>query len=152
MVIFGEDLAALLGLLFALGAVVMTMVTGNPLWDAMGTLAIGVLLVVVAIFISVEVKAMLIGQSVEPQTRILMQAFLEQRPEIEKVYNLLTLQLGNDVMVSIKAKMQGEETAVGMIAQINAIERELKRRFPEVRFSFFEPDISDRDEAEPATQ
>ena len=152
VVIFGEDLAALFGLVFALGAVVLTMLTGNPLWDALGTLAIGVLLVVVAIFISIEVKAMLIGQSVEPETRERMQAFLEQRPEIEKVYNLLTLQLGSDVMVSIKAKMQGEESALGMIAQINAIERELKRRFPEVRFSFFEPDVDDRDEAKTLAQ
>jgi cation diffusion facilitator family transporter len=147
VVIFGEDLAALLGLALALIAVVLSMLTGNPVWDALGTLAIGVLLVVVAVFISVEVKAMLIGQSVDPQTREQMREFLEQRPEIEKLFNLLTLQLGSDVMVSIKAKMRGEETAVGMIAQINAIERELKRRFPEVRFSFFEPDVDDRDEA-----
>ncbi|MFZ1390096.1 MAG: cation diffusion facilitator family transporter, partial [Dokdonella sp.] len=137
VVIFGEDLAALLGLMLALVAVVMSMLTGNPVWDAIGTLAIGALLVIVAVFISIEVKAMLIGQSVEPQTRQKMLEFLEQRPEVEKIYNLLTLQLGNDVMVSIKAKMHGEESAVGMIAQINAVERELKRRFPEVRFSFF---------------
>jgi cation diffusion facilitator family transporter len=146
VVIFGEDLAALIGLALALIAVVLSMLTGNPIWDALGTLAIGALLVVVAIFISVEVKAMLIGQSVDPQTREQMREFLEQRPEIEKLFNLLTLQLGNDVMVSIKAKMHGEDSAVGMIAQINAIERELKRRFPDVRFSFFEPDVDDRDE------
>ncbi|HPG94421.1 MAG TPA: cation transporter, partial [Dokdonella sp.] len=152
VVIFGEDLAALLGLMLALVAVVMSMLTGNPVWDAIGTLAIGALLVIVAVFISVEVKAMLIGQSVEPHTRQQMREFLEQRPEIEKLYNLLTLQLGNDVMVSIKAKMQGEKSAVGMIGQINAIERELKRHFPEVRFSFFEPDVDDADEAEIVAQ
>lgn len=146
VVIFGEDLAALLGLVFALFAVVLSMLTGNPLWDALGTLAIGALLIVVAILISVEVKAMLIGQSVEPRSRQRMLEFLEQRPEIDKIYNLLTLQLGNDVMVSVKAKMRGEETAAGMVRQINAIERELRRRFPEVRFSFFEPDVTDHDE------
>lgn len=148
VVIFGEDLAALLGLVFALIAIVLAMLTGNPLWDALGTLAIGVLLIVVAILISIEVKAMLIGQSVEPLTRQRMREFLEERPEIDKVYNLLTLQLGNDVVVSIKAKMRGEESASGLIAQINTIERELKRCFPEVRFSFFEPDIEDLDEVE----
>ena len=148
VVIFGEDLAALLGLAFALVAVVMAMITGNPLWDAVGTLAIGALLIVVAVFISVEVKAMLIGQSVDPEIGQQMREFLDQRPEIECVYNLLTLQLGNDVMVSIKAKMRGEDSALGMIAQINAVERELKRRFPNVRFSFFEPDIDDRDPGE----
>ena len=61
IVIFGEDLAALLGLAFALVAIVLTIVTGNPLFDAVGTLAIGVLLVVVAVFIAIEVKALLIG-------------------------------------------------------------------------------------------
>lgn len=141
VVIFGEDLAALLGLVFALVAVILAVVTGNPVWDAIGTLAIGVLLVVVAVFISIEVKAMLIGQSVDPQLKAQMQEFLAQRPEIEKVFNLLTLQLGNDIMVSIKAKMRGEDSALGMVAQINTVERELKRRFPGVRFSFFEPDV-----------
>lgn len=150
VVIFGEDLAALLGLALALVAVCIAMVTGNPVWDAVGTLAIGALLIIVAVFISVEVKAMLIGQSVDPEIRDQMRKFLENRPEIERVYNLLTLQLGNDVMVSVKAKMRGEESAAGMIMQINAVERELKRRYPEVRFSFFEPDFTDEDEGEAA--
>lgn len=145
VVIFGEDLAALLGLVFALFAVVLTMLTGNPLWDAIGTLMIGVLLIVVAVFISVEVKAMLIGQSVDPSVQQDIRTFLEQRTEIDMVYNLVTLQLGNDVMVSVKAKMKGESSAAGMIAQINAVERELKRNFPQVRFSFFEPDVVDAD-------
>ena len=64
-------------------------------------LAIGALLIVVAVLISIEVKAMLIGQSIEPQSRRNLLDFLDQRPEIEKVYNLLTLQLGNDVLVSV---------------------------------------------------
>jgi len=145
VVIFGEDLAALLGLVLALIAVVVSMVTGNPVWDAIGTLAIGALLIIVAVFISVEVKAMLIGQSVDPDVRAQIHEFLEERPEIERVYNLLTLQLGNDVMVSIKACMRGEDSAGGMIAQINAVELEMRRRFPQIRFSFFEPDNEDDD-------
>ncbi len=152
VVIFGEDLAALLGLMFALFAVALAMLTGNPLWDALGTLAIGALLIVVAILISVEVKAMLIGQSVDPQLSRELRAYLEQRPEIDVLYNLITLQLGNDVMVSIKARMRGEESAIGLIGQINAIEHELRQRFPEVRFSFFEPDIDDANHLEAAVQ
>ncbi|MGB0132679.1 cation diffusion facilitator family transporter [Dokdonella sp.] len=143
VVIFGEDLAALLGLVFALFAVSMAMLTGNPVWDAIGTLAIGVLLIVVAIFISIEVKAMLIGQSVDSDTRKDMRSYLEERDEVAEVYNLLTLQLGNDVMVSVKARMQGETSALGMINQINTVEREFRARFPDVRFSFFEPDVTD---------
>src|SRR3546814_1324130 len=66
VVIFGEDLAALLGLVFALFAVMASVITGNPIWDAVGTVAIGVLLIVVAVLVAIEVKAMLIGQSVDP--------------------------------------------------------------------------------------
>ena len=152
VVIFGEDLAALVGLVFALFAVGLSMWTGNPVWDAVGTLAIGALLIVVAVLISIEVKAMLIGQSVDPQLSRDLRAYLGQRPEIEELYSLITLQLGNDVMVSIKARMRGEESAIGLIGQINAIERELKQRYPEVRFSFFEPDVDDSNHLETAAQ
>ncbi|MEO7014835.1 MAG: cation diffusion facilitator family transporter [Dokdonella sp.] len=152
VVIFGEDLAALVGLVLALFAVGLSMLTGNPLWDAVGTLAIGALLIVVAVLISVEVKAMLIGQSVDPQLSRDLRGYLEQRPEIDKIYNLITLQLGNDVMVSIKARMRGEDSAIGLIDQINAIEKELKQRFPQVRFSFFEPDVDDTNHLDIAAQ
>ncbi|MGB0134313.1 cation diffusion facilitator family transporter [Dokdonella sp.] len=149
VVIFGEDLAALLGLVFALFAVGLSMLTGNPIWDAIGTLAIGVLLIVVAVFISIEVKAMLIGQSVDSDTRKEMLEYLEQRSEIAQVYNLLTLQLGNDVMVSVKARMREDTSANGMIKQINTVEREFRSHFSAVRFSFFEPDNSDHEEENP---
>lgn len=143
IVIFGEDLAALLGLTLALIAVVLTMLTGNAVFDALGTLAIGVLLVVIAVFIAVEVKALLIGQGVEPARKAAMLAFLEQRPEIARVFNLLTLQLGKDVMVAIKAEMNRDLSTRGVVDGINAVERELKAAFPEVRWSFFEPDVAD---------
>lgn len=143
IVIFGEDLAALLGLIFALGAVLLTMATGDPLFDALGTLAIGVLLVVTAVFIGVEVKALLIGQSVDPELRQEIHAFIEQRPEVLRVFNLITLQLGPDVMVSVKAEMRRDASAAELIDAINAIERDLRLRFPEIRWSYFEPDVAD---------
>jgi cation diffusion facilitator family transporter len=143
IVILGEDLAALLGLMFALIAIVLTVVTGNPLFDAIGTIAIGVLLVVVAIFIAVEVKALLIGQSVDPELRERMKAFIEARPEVVRVFNLITLQLGPDVMISVKAEMRRDATALDMVNAINAVERDLKAAFPEIRWSFFEPDFED---------
>ncbi|MDQ3617559.1 MAG: cation diffusion facilitator family transporter [Pseudomonadota bacterium] len=143
VVIFGEDLAALLGLIFALIAVVLTMVTGNPTWDALGTIAIGVLLIVVAVFVAVEVKAMLIGQSMDPLRLQEMRVFLEARPQIEAVINLLTLQLGNQVLVSVQAQMREKHNVDALIEQVNQIERELKQAFPEVLWSFFEPDNKD---------
>ena len=143
LVIFGEDSAALLGLSFALVAIVLTWVTGNPMWDALGSVCIGVLLILVAIFIGIEVKALLIGQGVEPGTRDKMLTFLKGRAEIEKVFNLLTLQMGNDVVVAIKAKMKDQESAEEMIRAINRCEAAFKEVFPETMWLFFEPDIKD---------
>lgn len=143
LVIFGEDLAALVGLILALLAVIATMITGNPLYDALGSIAIGALLVIIAVLLAVEVKALLIGQGVEPNRRIEMMAFLDAREEIEMVLNLLTVQLGPDVMLAVKAKMAPMSSAQAMVESINAVERDLKARFPDVRWSFFEPDVVD---------
>lgn len=141
VVIFGEDLAALLGLVFALIAVLLTMVTGNPVWDAIGTIGIGVLLVVVAVLVGREVKAMLIGQSVDPQRQEEMRRFLQQRPEIARVISLITLQLGDRAMVSVQAQMAEADSVRTVVANINRIERDFKAAFGEVQWSFFEPDV-----------
>ena len=143
IVIFGEDLAALLGLVLALLAVVLTAITGNPLFDAIGTLAIGVLLVVIALFIAIEVKALLIGQGVDPEVKAEILRVLDARPEIARVFNLVTLQLGQDVMVAVKAEMSRDLSTRGVVDAINAVEKDLKAKFPEVRWSFFEPDVAD---------
>jgi len=141
VVIFGEDLAALLGLVLALIAVMLTVVTGNPIWDAIGTVCIGALLIIVAVFVAIEVKAMLIGQSVDPLRQQQIREFLDARPEVARVISLITLQLGNEVMVSVQAQMREEHSVAGLTEQINAVERAMKQAFPEVRWSFFEPDF-----------
>ncbi len=143
IVIFGEDLAALLGLAFALIAVLLTMATGNPMYDAIGSIGIGVLLIVIAVFIAVEVKALLIGQGVEPRTKDAMLKFLGAREEIKQVYNLLTLQMGPDVMVAIKAEMSRYLAPRDMIEDINRVEQAFRAEFPDVRWCFFEPDSRD---------
>jgi cation diffusion facilitator family transporter len=140
IVIFGEDLAALFGLCFALVAVILSVVTGNPMWDAVGTIAIGVLLVVVAVLVAIEVKAMLIGQSIDPRRQAELRRFLDERPEIAHVISLITLQLGSQALVSVQARMREEDDAGRMLADITEVERALKDRFPEVRWSFFEPE------------
>jgi cation diffusion facilitator family transporter len=142
VVIFGEDLAALFGLCFALAAVLLSVATGNPAWDALGTIAIGVLLIVVAVLVAIEVKAMLIGQSIDPQRQAQVRAFLEARPEIANVISLITLQLGSEVMVSVQARMRESTDVRALLDAIDEVERALKREFPEVRWSFFEPEQS----------
>lgn len=140
LVIFGEDVAALLGLSFALVAILLTVVTGNPLWDAVGTLAIGVLLVVVAVLVAIEVKAMLIGQGMEPDRQTKLRKFLEDRPEVERVISLITMQMGEDALVSVQAVMVEQHDAMVLTREITTVERAMKEHFPEVRWSFFEPE------------
>jgi cation diffusion facilitator family transporter len=143
IVVFGEDIAALLGLVFALVAIVATYLTGNPLWDALGTISIGVLLIVIAFFVAIEVKDLLIGQSVDPSTLTEMRAFLSERPEINEVFNLLTMQFGPDAMVAIKARMNPAGTELDLIAAINRVESDFRSRFGMVTWLFFEPDVAD---------
>ena len=141
VVIFGEDLAALVGLVLAFIAVLAAWITGNPVYDAIGSIAIGVLLVVVAVLVAIEVKAMLIGQGVEASVRAEMFEFLRARPEIERVIDLLTLHMGADVMVAVKGKMRPQGDLDALVEAINGVERDFKARFPQVKWVFFEPDV-----------
>lgn len=143
LVIFGEDLAALLGLCLATLAILGTMITGNLLFDAVGTIAIGILLVVVAIAVAIEVKALLIGQGVEPRYRAELLGFLNGRAEVAEVLNLITLQMGPDVMVAVKARMAPAPGDRQLIEAINTVEAAMKAQFEDVRWSFFEPDLAD---------
>jgi len=140
VVIFGEDLAALCGLTLAFFAVLLTMVTGNPLYDALGSMAIGVLLVVVAFFVSVEVKAMLVGQSAEAPVREAIHAYIGMALTVEEVLNVITLHFGDDVMVAVKARFKESGSVGALAAEINALEEALKQEFPQVKWVFFEPD------------
>jgi cation diffusion facilitator family transporter len=142
VVILGEDLAALLGLALALIAVLLTMFTGNPAWDALGSMSIGVVLVVVAVLVGIEIKALLIGQSAEHETETRLRSFLEKQENVERVFRLLTLQLGTSLMVAVKAKMKGA-TAAELVDGINQTEDALRAEFPEIQWLFFEPDVAD---------
>ncbi|QBB71074.1 cation transporter [Pseudolysobacter antarcticus] len=143
IVIFGEDLAALTCLIVALIAVLLTWVTGNPIYDACGSMLIGALLFIVAIFVGYEVQALLIGQSAEPKLKMAIEEFVSAQPEVQKVFNVITLQLGPDVMVAVKAEMRGGTDGRGLVLDINRVEAAMKTQFPEIRWSFFEPDVSD---------
>lgn len=143
LVVFGEDIAALVGLVFALGAIGLSLITGNPVYDAIGTLVIGALLLLIALLIGNEVRALLIGQSVDPLVRNKMQAWLRARPEVENLFNLLTMQMGGDVLVAVKAKMTATGSELALVEAINTVEAGFRQQFPDVRWLFFEPDIQD---------
>ncbi|CAN5219496.1 cation diffusion facilitator family transporter [soil metagenome] len=141
MVVAGEDIAALLGLLFAFIAVTLSAITGNPLWDAAGSIAVGVLLMVVALFVTLEVKAMITGESAAPEVRDEIYAYIESRPEVEKIIHLITLQLGEQIMIAVQAKMQPQASDIALVAAINSVEDGIQERWPQAKWCFFEPDF-----------
>ena len=143
LVVLGEDLAALGGLVLALGFIALAMITGNPTWDAIGSICIGVLLVLVAILVGVEVKALLVGQSAEPRLVERMFSHLAGQPQVAQIYSLITQQLGSEIMVAVKARMRPQASDVALIEAINAVEHGLRAAFPQVRWIFFEPDLRD---------
>jgi len=141
IVVLGEDYAALIGLTFALIAVILSIVTGNPVFDAIGSISIGVLLIVISFFLATKVKGLLIGQSADDETSEEIKTLLESRQEIDHILNLITLQLGPHIMVAVKAKMAKVDSTDQLIKNINICESELKKKIPSIRWVFFEPDI-----------
>jgi cation diffusion facilitator family transporter len=141
LVIAGEDIAALAGLAIAFIAVSLTVVTGNPIWDVIGSIAVGALLIVVAIFIIREVKAMITGESAEVATRNAIRAHIEARPEVERVIHLITLQWGEQLMIAVQAKMRPHVSDTALIHAINTVEESIQTRWPQAKWCFFEPDF-----------
>ena len=142
MVVAGEDIAALAGLALAFVAVAATVLTGNPLWDALGTLGVGVVLMLIAIVVMIEVKSLIVGESAAPEVRAEIGAFVAAQPEVERVLNVITLAWGERVVIAVKAKMADADTITGteMVRRINAVEARMQEKFPAARWVFFEPD------------
>jgi cation diffusion facilitator family transporter len=141
LVVTGEDVAALLGLAIAFIAVLATMITGNPVYDACGSIGVGVLLMVIASLFGREVKSMIIGESASPEVRRAIEAHLKARTEIRSIINLITLQWGRHVVVAVQAEMIDYESGRAMVDAINIVEADLQETFPQVRWVFFEPDV-----------
>ncbi|WP_213764415.1 cation diffusion facilitator family transporter [Caballeronia sp. dw_19] len=141
IVVTGEDVAALAGLAIAFCAVLMTMITGNPVYDAAGSIGVGLLLMVIAYLVAREVKSMIVGESASPEVRRAIDAHLRARPEIVRVINLITLQWGKQIVVAVQAEMGDYDSGRAMVDAINVIEADLQRAFPQARWVFFEPDI-----------
>ncbi len=142
MVVAGEDIAALAGLALAFAAVATTVVTGNPMWDAIGTLGVGLVLMVIAVAVMVEVKSLIVGESVAPEMRQEIGDFLAAQVEIESVMKVITLAWGEKVVIAVQAKMRDTDAISGteLVRRINAVEARIQERFPAARWVFFEPD------------
>ena len=144
IVVFGENSAAVVGLVFAIGALVLAKQTGDGRWDGAGSLAIGIVLLGVATFLGREVKSLLVGEAADPSLVKVCEELAEADPDVERVLRVLTLQQGpGEIVVALKLEMRAGMLTDELVEAINRYERQLKLRVPEVRWSFIEPDNAD---------
>ncbi|HWU89905.1 MAG TPA: cation diffusion facilitator family transporter [Kofleriaceae bacterium] len=144
VVVFGENSAAVLGLVFAIGALVAAKLTDDGRWDAVGSLAIGAVLVAVAIFLAREIKALLVGECADPSILKTAEELALTDPIIERVVRILTVQQGpGEILVAMKLKFRSGVDSDSLVDAINKFERDLKARVPDVKWSFIEPDHAD---------
>lgn len=141
-VVLLEDIAALIGLVFALLGVTLTAITGNSVYDAVGTLLIGSLLVLVAIVLGIETKSLLVGEGATMADHDRILAALEGGPQVEKVIHMKTLYLGPDELL-VAAKLGfASDRLLGEIANdIDVIEARVREAVPIARVIYLEPDI-----------
>jgi cation diffusion facilitator family transporter len=143
VVVLGEDIAALLGLVIAFAFVALAAATGNAMFDALGSITIGVILILISVFIAIRIKGLIVGRSAEEDLQAAIHAEIEASDGIEDLLNAITLQLGPQVMLAIKVRMTPGIPIEQAVANLNALERHIKARFPEVAWCFVEPDVAD---------
>ena len=141
-VILLEDAGALIGLVFALLGVTLATVTGDGRWDGIGALAIGSLLLVIAVFLAREMSSMLVGESAVPEQTAAILVALESEPLVERVIHLRTLHTGpEEIMVAAKIAVHHAETAADVAVAIDAAEARVRAAVPEARWIYLEPDL-----------
>ena len=141
-VILLEDFAALLGLVFALFGVGLTLLTGNGYFDVIGTALIGVLLVAVAVALAVETKSLLLGEAASPEAVLRIQRAIETTPGVERIIHMKTLHMGpEEVLVAAKIAVNSTDTAADVAAVIDAAEVSIRAAEPVVSSLYLEPDI-----------
>lgn len=141
-VVLLEDTGALIGLGIALSAVIIDTVTGDAIWDGIGTLAIGLLLGVIAIVLCVEMKSLLIGESASTQDEDAIRAAIGRSPDVEQLIHLRTEHIGpEDILVAAKMQFRSDLTMAQLAQVIDAVEREIRLDLPTATRIFIEPDL-----------
>ena len=143
VVVLGEDIAALLGLTLALLFVALAAYTGNPMFDAVGSVCIGVVLIVVSVFLTMRVRSLLVGRSADPLIQETIAEVIRHDDDIEKVFNVITLQFGPDTLLAAKIKLKSGIDIDTAVADINVLETRLKEEIPGLKWLFIEPDVED---------
>jgi cation diffusion facilitator family transporter len=141
VVIFGEDFAACLGLAIALLAVVLSWITGDPMYDALGTLGIGAVLIGIAVFLATEVKSLLLGEAADTALTHEIERLVKQSSEVVGVIQTITVQQGpGEILVAMKLHFKAELSIDQTVGVINDIEVRLRAVRPELKWVFIEPD------------
>jgi cation diffusion facilitator family transporter len=141
IILFGENSAAVLGLSVAIVALLLAWWTGNGIFDSIGSILIGVVLVGVAVFLAREVKSLLIGESADGHIAEAVKATVPEHENIEAVLRLITVQQGpGEVLVAMKVRIKAGLTTTEVVDSINRFEQAVHDRAPEIRWCFVEPD------------
>lgn len=141
-VILLEDAGALAGLIFALFGVSAAVITGDGRFDALGAMAVGTLLVVIAVFLAIEMTAMLVGESALPEEVHAIRVALESSSGVERVIHLRTMHVGPDeLLVAAKIAINHSDSGASIAADIDSAEVALRAAVPAARYIFLEPDL-----------
>lgn len=141
-VILLEDAGALTGLVLALLGVGAAVITGDGRFDALGAMGIGTLLIVIAIFLAIEMTAMLVGESALPEEVAAIRGALEDSPGVVRVIHLRTVHVGPDeLLVAAKIAILESDTGTQISRAINEAEVSLRTAVPSARYIFLEPDL-----------
>ena len=141
-VVLLEDAGALLGLIFALFGVVLTLITHDGVWDGVGTAAIGLLLVAIAIILAIETKSLLLGEGANPEDVAKIEKAVLDGPGVERIIHMKTLHLGPDeLLVAAKIAVSGTELAEDVARHIDQAEARIREALPVARVIYLEPDI-----------
>ena len=140
-VVLLEDAGALIGLVLALIGVGLATITGDPVWDALGTISIGVLLGVIAIILIIEMKSLLIGEGASPAELDVLEAELA-KGKVESVIHIRTQYIGPDeLLVAAKIALNPGLSVAETAEAINDAELRVRNKIPAARLIYLEPDL-----------
>ncbi|MFI9050023.1 cation diffusion facilitator family transporter [Streptomyces sp. NPDC053427] len=141
-VVLLEDFGALIGLVLALGGVGLTLATGDGIWDGIGTMCIGALLVVIALVLAAETKSLLLGEAAGPEEVAKIREAIVDGEVVTRVIHMRTLHLGpEELLVAAKIAVEHDDTAAQVAKAIDAAEVRIREAVPIARVIYLEPDI-----------
>ncbi len=139
----GEDSAAILGLVVAFVFVALSAVTGNPVYDAIGSVCIGIVLIVVSLFVASRIKTLIIGTAAEPEIREKIHQIIMQDENVTQLFNVITIQFGSSIMLAAKIRLPDSMSVKAAVEKVNMLELRIKKELPGIAWCFIESDVED---------